>query len=1216
MTRPRCSQSRAFTPIRLPIMRLSALCVRLGTVFVLLPLCPLRAELLLVDDGQPRATIVMGSEAAAEERLGAEELRDYLHEISGAWLSIVTDAQHTEGTRILVGRNLYSDSLELETADLDRDGYVIEVHDSDLVLLGDSDQGSLNAVYGFLEDHLHVRWFMPGDLGEDILPQRTIRIPAVRERRTPDFLAVSGLIWSGHSRGAPDWQRRIRASIGPPDFFFGHSFHNILLETPELRAEHPDWFARDSRGRSKKSGQLCTSHPDVVAIAIDKAALFFDRKPEAATFGLSPEDGSIGGFCNDWRCQALDEKIGVEPRFLTDRLLYFCNEVAEGLRQRDPVKYAGKRLGFLAYQNYLPPPEKVIPDEMVTVVMTHMHWSYCDIHAMDDPTCSTNSLFGTRLQGWLDVSDHVGIYDYLGHNEFFGPWPLWNTTIPQHMAYFKEQGVESFISESQQNWGNQGLNFYVAAKLAWDTQRDMEELWDDFYMRFYGPAAEPMRRYWQGWEASMRDSGMHLWDWILHEPTENREVIEAGRRHLDAAWDAVERAEEEGVSLDKVHGRVQLAEEGFKHADMWYEMRRLWSHGQNGSAISLAKRIVDHIESTRGMEPQVFIEWLALRKIEDQIRAMGGEPEERDDGPTYPAAPNWDGRFALPESSGSFQPLRLRVDDVNWVTGQVEIPFTLNQRARVWLAVYEMDSPETGGRGPNEAWLRLAPQDKLVYVSPGQVYGDGTHTMLWRGVDLEERPVLEGEYEFDLIAINNLDPPVLAGPSARTGWSSNLIDTRSDPPEIWVQEYDRDYAANQHRVGDVIRGTLGADYLADPEAWERWSYNQALDFEGARTLSGLRVDDRDPDVFWATHWRGEAGGIYKMRIRREEKRWDLDTSFGDNGFSPNKEDRIAAIEPWEDIVYAAHWSQGNPPLSTIESWDKTTGEILHEFDVNDVYGNSGPGQLAVNAQGIWMASHSSSSIAHVNHEGELLWVNRNGDVIGDRVSEQDAVQLRIEPASGSNIQIQADASGHAVFMTAWGNNRGADFSVLGRDGSGLFEVTLPSRLGPFRPDRTWHLRVVDEDGGPYDGIYYGSALGLTSHSWDLPDGRKFGPGMLMHVPFDVASARLSPTVATAIVERDAATPLRYALSEAFPNPFNPQTVIGFEIPVNSGVEIEVYNVSGQRVRNLIDRQLTPGAYRTAWDGRDNAGQPVASGVYFFRMKAGAFSAVRSVSLLK
>ena len=1189
--------------------------LRLSPLFLLLALSPLQADLLLVENAQPRSTIVMGSQAAAKERLAAEELRDYLHEISGAWLPLVTDAKRVEGTRILVGRKTHSGALNPQTAELGLDGYLIEVHGSDLVLLGDTEQGSLNAVYGFLEDHLQVRWFMPGELGEDILPQRTIRIPALRERRKPDFFAVSGLIWSGHTPGAPDWQRRNRASIGPPNYFFGHNFHNILRETPELLEEHPDWFARNYYGKNKHSGQLCTSHPDVIAIAIDKAALFFDRKPEAATFGLSPEDGGSGGFCNDWRCRALDEQIGVSDRFLTDRLMYFCNQVAEGLRQRDPVKYAGKRLGFLAYQNYMNPPQKVVPDEMVTIVMTHMHWSFCDIHAMDDPTCSTNGLFRKRLRGWQDVSDHVGIYDYLGHNEFYVPWPLWNTTIPQHMAYFRDQGVESFISESQQNWGNQGLNFYVAAKLAWDAHRDMEELWDDFYPRFYGPAAEPMRRYWQGWEESMRDSGVHLWDWILHEPTQNPEVIEASRLHLDAAWDAVERAEEGGISLDKARGRLQLAEEGFKHTDMWYEMRRLWSAGQNGRGVSLGKKIVEHIESTRGMEPQVFIEGLAIRHIEEQIRAMGGTPEEREEGPTYPEVPTWDGRFALPESSGEFRPLRLQVDDVNWVTGRVEIPFSLNQRARVWLAVYETGSPETGARGPNGAWRRLAPQDKLVYVSPGQVYGDGTHTILWRGVDFEERPVLEGEYEFDLIAINNLDPPVLAGPSARTGWGSNLIDTRSDPPEIWVQEYEREDAARQHRAGDVIRGILGTDYLAQPAAWERWSYNDVLDFDGARTLGGFRVDDRDPDVFWTTHYQGEPGGLYKMRIRRAEKRWERDTTFGDNGFSPNSEDRLMAIEPWGEVVYAAHWSQGNPPLSTIESWDKTSGEILRVFDVNDVYGNRGPGQLAVNARGIWLASHSSPNIAHLDHQGELLWVNGNGDVIGDRVSEQDALALRIEPASGSNIQIQADASGHAVFLTAWGNDRGAHLSALGRDGSGLFEVTLPSRLGPFRPDFTWQLRIVDEEGGPYDGIYYGSALGLTSHSWDLPDGRKFGPGMLMHIPFDVASARLGPP-ATAIVERDAATPLRYTLSEAFPNPFNPETVIRFEIPVAVDVEIEVYNVSGQKVRTLVDRVLTSGAYRTTWDGRDGRGQPVASGVYLYRMKAGTFSAVRAVSLLK
>lgn len=74
-----CPHRQALALIRVPILSRSLL-------FVLLTLCPLQAELLLVDDGHPRATIVMGTKTTANERLGAEELRDYLHEISGTWL--------------------------------------------------------------------------------------------------------------------------------------------------------------------------------------------------------------------------------------------------------------------------------------------------------------------------------------------------------------------------------------------------------------------------------------------------------------------------------------------------------------------------------------------------------------------------------------------------------------------------------------------------------------------------------------------------------------------------------------------------------------------------------------------------------------------------------------------------------------------------------------------------------------------------------------------------------------------------------------------------------------------------------------------------------------------------------------------------------------------------------------------------------------------------
>ncbi len=351
-----------------------------------------------------------------------------------------------------------------------------------------------------------------------------------------------------------------------------------------------------------------------------------------------------------------------------------------------------------------------------------------------------------------------------------------------------------------------------------------------------------------------------------------------------------------------------------------------------------------------------------------------------------------------------------------------------------------------------------------------------------------------------------------------------------------------------------------------------------------------------------------------MRIKRADRTWGRDLTFGNNGFAPNNEDRLMAIGPWGEVVYGAHWSQGNPPLSTIQSWDKTSGEIVREFDVKEIYGNRGPGQLGVNARDIWMTSHSSPDIAFVNHEGRLLWVNGNGDLIGGRISDQEAPRLRIEPASGNNIKIQADASGSTAFVTTSGNNRGMHFSALGRDGAGLFEVELPGRLGPFRPDVTWHLRVVDQDGGPYDGIYYGCRLGPTSHSWNYPDGQKFGPGMLVYIPFDVASGLLGPRV-TATLDLHP-SPADYALGSAYPNPFNPVTVIRFQVAATAAVRINVYNVSGQKVRTLVDGEFIPGTYRTTWDGRDYKGRSLASGVYFYRMTSGDFAETRSVPLRK
>jgi hypothetical protein len=598
---------------------------------------------------------------------------------------------------------------------------------------------------------------------------------------------------------------------------------------------------------------------------------------------------------------------------------------------------------------------------------------------------------------------------------------------------------------------------------------------------------------------------------------------------------------------------------------------------------------------------------------------------------TYPPLPVFDGVYDLPERSGSFRPLRIQVSDAQWDgTSLLRIPFSINQRATVWLAVYQMDS-ERGETGPGSAWLHLTPQPKLVSISDGRDFQPGSNTITWEGRDWRGDAVSAGEFEFDVIAINNLDKAVLAGPSARTGFGRNIIDTRHDPPEIWVQEYDRPAEAwGRHKAGDVIRGFLGTDYLINPAGWERWDYNgNVFDFADARTTSGLRFDDVDEEVFWTTHWRGFRGGLYKMNIDRTRRSWTRDQAFSINGFAPNREDRIMDIAPWKEVVYAAHWSRGSVPYSTIELWDKNSGDVIHEYDVTEFFSVSfrdeegrilltsrGPSQLEVNERGIWADSWGTPHIVHLDHEGEILWVNRNGDTLGDNISNESAVELGMRRgARGNNLQMGADGSGRLVFVATYKNDRGSQFCAFGRDGSGLFDVHLRSTLGPFRNDTTWYLTVVDQDGGDFDGIYYGTHLNMMVLNFDFPQGRKFGPGMLLYIPYDLDSGRITP-VATNVTAAVDARPNEFRLDPAYPNPFNGSTTIPFSLPTSQRVRLQIFDVVGRTVTTLLDRELEAGRYQVPWRPVDDHSRPAASGVYFAHISGAAGTATRALLHLK
>jgi hypothetical protein len=93
-------------------------------------------------------------------------------------------------------------------------------------------------------------------------------------------------------------------------------------------------------------------------------------------------------------------------------------------------------------------------------------------------------------------------------------------------------------------------------------------------------------------------------------------------------------------------------------------------------------------------------------------------------------------------------------------------------------------------------------------------------------------------------------------------------------------------------------------------------------------------------------------------------------------------------------------------------------------------------------------------------------------------------------------------------------------------------------------------------------------------------------------------------------------PREFILDQNHPNPFNPITVIGFALPLACDVSLDIFNIAGQKVASLVNGMLEAGNHNIEWDSRGSDGQPLASGIYFYRLRAGEFVDTKKMMLLK
>ena len=194
----------------------------------------------------------------------------------------------------------------------------------------------------------------------------------------------------------------------------------------------------------------------------------------------------------------------------------------------------------------------------------------------------------------------------------------------------------------------------------------------------------------------------------------------------------------------------------------------------------------------------------------------------------------------------------------------------------------------------------------------------------------------------------------------------------------------------------------------------------------------------------------------------------------------------------------------------------------------------------------------------------------------------------------------------------------------------LSNVVFVSGIGYEGPEHihSGHLTHVFR---PERGAVPGAPVpGITTVRWYYPDNvlYYFDDGNVSNMESTIyqTAAYLFAVNAMGAAEGSAATavraveakalPERAVLLKSVPNPFNPSTLIAFELPEAGRVELAVYNLLGQRIRRLVHGYREAGQHEVLWDGRDDRGGEVGTGVYCYRLRAGASVEVRKGLLLR
>jgi len=374
---------------------------------------------------------------------------------------------------------------------------------SNIVLIGGKQRGTMYAVFSFLENEFGVRWYTPDVTSVPKRQQFSFnRINHFEEPtlqvRNDFYYEAFDPTWAAHNKinGAMGFREQHGDIEG---YWSVHTFYKFMPPT-EFYELHPEYYSLIDGKRIHERAQLCLTNSNVLDIITDRLKTAMRENPSNLIYSVSQNDWRNACQCDN--CQAIVSEQGAESGIM----VWFVNQVAERVKEEFPEKY----VGTLAYQYTRKPPLKIKPKENVVIRLCSIEC--CFSH--DFESCPENQEFLGDLEAWSQISPHLYIWDYVvNFSHYLMPYPNFKVLQPNIKTFLNNSSIGIMEQAAYQSRGGEfaELRSYLISRLLWNSESNIDEEIDDFMAGYYGRSGQYIREYLDLLHEQIRpDTHIHL----------------------------------------------------------------------------------------------------------------------------------------------------------------------------------------------------------------------------------------------------------------------------------------------------------------------------------------------------------------------------------------------------------------------------------------------------------------------------------------------------------------------------------------------------------------------------------------------------------------------------------------------------------------------------------------------------------------------------------